>query len=121
MDVFVPDEHGGRRLADSPADGSDLAGFESWRTEVWGSPAVNSLGARYFPTLATGDLVVAPDEVPDFLDECELIRANLHAIAPADAIRKPHQWYVAQISARLSNVRDAALRAQRIGGGVIVW
>lgn len=62
MDVFVIGADGEMCVMDVPAGCSDLAGFESWRTSVWGSESVRALGARFFPTLARGDLSQCPGE-----------------------------------------------------------
>ncbi|MGI3198565.1 hypothetical protein ACRJ4W_08050 [Streptomyces sp. GLT-R25] len=81
VDVYVPRAEGGIEVLDVPPESSDVAGWERWRTEVWGSEPVRSLGARFFPRLATEDLTVAPDEVSDFLAECDLLRTHLARIA----------------------------------------
>ncbi|MFB8237547.1 hypothetical protein ACFC58_13445 [Kitasatospora purpeofusca] len=88
--VFVVGEDGKRNLLDVPEGSSDLAGFERWRTSVWGSEVVRSLGATFFPVLAGGDLTVAPDQVADFLDECALIRSNLELVAAGADPAKSH-------------------------------
>lgn len=121
VDVFVIGDDGQTRLLDVPVGCSDMAGFESWRRTVWGSEVLRSLGARYFPALADGDLTVAPEQVSDFLAECALVRRNLASVAPR---REPGAWdegYVRQVSERLANIESAALRALRSGGGVVVW
>lgn len=56
------------------------AGFESWRTEVWGSPQVRALGAEFCPRLAAGDLFIESAQVRRFQSEC-LLREHLGAIA----------------------------------------
>lgn len=109
------------QVLDTPAGCADLAGFESWRTTVWGSEAVRSLGARFFPVLASGDLTVAPDQVSDFLRECAMIRANLAAVVPAADLGHSREWYLDTISQRLANIQSAAGRALEAGGGVLVW
>ncbi|GAA3792309.1 hypothetical protein [Streptomyces chiangmaiensis] len=121
VDVFVVGEDDKMNLLDVPDGSSDLGGFERWRTSVWGSEAVHSLGARFFPILARGDLTVAPDQVADFLDECALIRSNLELVAPSADPAKSHAEYVRQISERLRNIEDAAERAQSVRGGVVIW
>ncbi|MFE2412148.1 hypothetical protein ACFXDE_27755 [Kitasatospora sp. NPDC059408] len=119
--VFVVGEGGKRSLLDVPEGSSCLAGFESWRTSVWGSEAVRSLGVTFFPVLADSDLTVRPDQVADFLDECALIRSNLELVAPSADPAKSHAEYVRQISERLRNIEDAAARARGVSGGVIIW
>jgi hypothetical protein len=49
--TFVVDMSGKMTtLPESPA-ASELAGFENWRSEVWGSAVVRALGATIFPQL----------------------------------------------------------------------
>ncbi len=108
-------------MLDVPADCSNLAGFESWRTSVWGSEAVSSLGATFLPVLANDDLKVFPDRLANFLAECAVIRSNLEAVAPSTDPSKSHAEYVRQISERLRNIEAAAERAQGVGGGVLIW
>ncbi|EMD26552.1 hypothetical protein C791_3396 [Amycolatopsis azurea DSM 43854] len=120
MHVFVVEE-GKTRLLDTPACCEELAGFESWRTTVWGSAAARALGARFFPVLDGGDLTVMPAQVPDFVVETKLLRANLDKLVPGTDPSHDHQWYVEAISWRLANIQIAAGRALGAGGGVIVW
>lgn len=112
VDVFVISPTGERKVLDVPEGHSDLAGFERWRTTVWGSPKVRTLGARFFPTLVGNDLTVEPADVPAFLAECALLRANLLAIG-ADRSE--------DVGIRLANIEQACHRAQEVGGGVLVW
>ena len=121
VDVFVVGDDGEANLLDVPDGCSDMAGFESWRREVWGSAVVRSLGARFFPELAVGDLTVAPDQLSDFLAECALIRSNLEAVVPCCDPAWREDTYIRAVSARLANIEAAAERAQGCGGGVLVW
>jgi hypothetical protein len=115
VDVFVIGEDGRPTVLDVPKGHSDLAGFEKWRTKVWASPAVRALGARFFPRLDGDNLDVQPDEVPAFLSECALLRANLAEVAVRADVRPE------SIDFRLANIERAAHRAQEVGGGVVVW
>jgi hypothetical protein len=121
VDVFVVGDDGEMCVQDVPADCSDLAGPESWRTTVWGSDEARSLGVQFFPMLAGGDLTVTPDQVPDFLRECALIRSNLEAVTPRRDAAVADERYVRQVYERLANIENAAERALRTGAGVIVW
>lgn len=119
--VFVLEEDGRRQILDPTAPGGDLAGFERWRTLVWGAEPVRALGARFFPVLATGDLTVAPGDVLDFLRECDLFRTNIPAIVPTDDPHHSHECFERRVSERLTNIERAAAHALEIGGGVLVW
>ncbi|MFI8830805.1 hypothetical protein ACIGPN_07235 [Streptomyces afghaniensis] len=121
VDVFVRDANGEGRLLDVPEGCSDSAGFESWRRTVWGSEAVRSLGARHLPVLAEDNLFVEAGEVPGFLREVALLRANLELIAatterPRGIAERRHQ-----LDSRLRNIEATALRALESGGGVLIW
>lgn len=122
VDVFVTGADDKMQVLDVPDGCSDLAGFESWRTTVWGSPAVRSLGATFFPQLAQGDLYVAADEVPGFVAECALLRGGLELVARrADGPVEADQRLVEQVSQRLANIEAAAVRARAVGAGVVIW
>ncbi|MFD9569055.1 hypothetical protein ACFWBI_04340 [Streptomyces sp. NPDC059982] len=121
VDVFTADENGGARFLDVPDGSSDLAGFESWRTEVWGSQTVRALGARFFPLLAGGDLRVAPHDVREFLAEALLVRGHVDSIAARMDSAEPVTRRAGAIADRLENILDAARRASRAGGGVQIW
>ncbi|MFI5770019.1 hypothetical protein ACIA74_15925 [Streptomyces sp. NPDC051658] len=112
--TFVHDESEKLRLLDDPEDGSDMAGFESSRTKLWGSECARRLGARFFPELAADDLYVQPEDVEDFLAECELLRGHTTALGAHSGYGKDY------VTARLANITRAALRARSVGGGVLV-
>jgi hypothetical protein len=121
VDVFVVGSDGEMQVLDVPAGSSDLAGFERWRTRVWGSEVVRSLGARLFPVLAGADLQVDVEQVPAFLRECILLRENLEKIVAGTIPARTVEEHRDVISRRLANIEDAARRAQTVGGGVLIW
>ncbi|MFF3951777.1 hypothetical protein ACFYY1_01075 [Streptomyces sp. NPDC001890] len=113
--TFVYDGPGKLRLLDDPEDGSDMAGFESSRTRLWGSEHARAVGARFLPRLAADDLYVQPEEVEDFLAECELLRGHTAELGAHSGYGEKY------VAARLANITRAALRARPVGGGVLVW
>ena len=117
VDVWVVDETEPDkiRVLAVPSDASDLAGFETTRTKLWGSPVVRSLGVSLLPRLADGDLWVSNDQVEAFAAECALVLANRTAIASASGYGEEY------IESRLANMVDAARRALDAHGGVVVW
>jgi hypothetical protein len=129
----------GKSVKDEALGGSLAAGFENWRTEVWGSPAARALGAHYFPQLADADLYVGAGEMTEFLRECSLLREHLDVIAAGaellgqhgvavntvtgsvTAVGSSREIFREQVSLRLANIEAAARRAMEVGGEVIIW
>lgn len=105
--TFVYDEPGKPRLLDDPEDGSDMAGFESSRTKLWGSEHARALGARFLPGLAADDLYVQPEDIEEFLAECELLRGHTAELGVHSGYREDY------VAARLADITRAALRAGR--------
>jgi hypothetical protein len=116
------------------------AGFESWRTEVWGSPQVQALGAEFFPRLASGDLVtIESHELTQFQRECVLLREKLDAICAEVDLSGQHGFVVGNapgqvvkasasrevfrqlVSQHMANIENAAQRAAQAGGEVVIW
>ncbi|MFB7620453.1 hypothetical protein [Kitasatospora sp. NPDC056181] len=121
VDVFVLDANGKRRIQDVPDGGSDSAGFESWRTRVWGTEVVRSLGATFLPVLAEADLTVEPEQVPEFLRECFLLRENLERIVTETEPVRTVEEHRHAIYERLAIIEAAAQRASAMGGGILIW
>ncbi|MEV5438137.1 hypothetical protein AB0K80_19305 [Streptomyces sp. NPDC052682] len=121
VDVFVRGPDGQRRVLDVPEGRDDSAGFESWRTTVWGSEPVRALGARFLPVLADGDLEVEAEDVAQFLGEVALLREHLDAIAQSTQRPRGLAEHREGLVRRLRNLEIAALHARMIEGGVLVW
>lgn len=121
VDVFVVDANGEMHVLDVPEGCSDLAGPEQWRTTVWGSAAVRSLETRLFPMLTYTDLQVDPGHVPHLTRECALIRRSLQQIADSAAPTQGAERLQRHISERLLNIEAATRRAEKAGGGVLLW
>jgi hypothetical protein len=134
--VVVPDADG----RESKLGESLAAGFESWRTHVWGSAQVRALGAEFFPRLASGNTVrIQAHQVAAFQRECALVRAHLEAICGAVELAGQHgiavntatgqvtspaaspETFRQLVSARLANIEDAAQRAAQAGGQIEIW
>ncbi|MFD5796910.1 hypothetical protein ACFWIO_25980 [Streptomyces diastatochromogenes] len=115
VDVVVRGPDGEFDVLDVPEGCDDSVGFESWRWKVWGSDAVRSLGARWFPLLDGEWLEVATEELPEFLAEIALLRAHLDLIGGATGV---DPWGIGR---RLDTIEAAALRARRLGAGVLIW
>ncbi|WP_282693407.1 hypothetical protein [Streptomyces sp. CC208A] len=112
--TFVLDADGTWELLEDPPGGLTLAGFESTRGKLWGSTGMRALGARFFPRLDGDDLHVQPEEVEDFLAECEAVPPHLAALAEHSGCTEEY------VTARFGNIVAAARRAEEVGGGVLV-
>lgn len=99
-------------LIDEPMNepGATLAGFEVWRTSVYGSPAVQRRGARYLPTLAQTDLLIEGNDLAEFIAECTTLLGDV------DALARETQVGAETLSFRLGNLMRAAGKAQAIAG-----
>ncbi|MFF0295982.1 hypothetical protein ACFYST_20915 [Kitasatospora sp. NPDC004614] len=113
--TFLRAADGGCDFLEDPAYGKTLAGFESTRKRLWGSEAMRDLGARFFPRLDGYDLYAEPDEIDEFLAECDLVRPHLDQLAAQGGYDAD---YVAE---RFDNIVAAARRAKAVGGGIVVW
>jgi hypothetical protein len=138
VSIWIKDGSG-KSVKDEALGGSLAAGFENWRTQVWGSPEVCALGAQYFPQLADADLNVGAEEMTEFLRECSLLREHLDVIAagaerPAQhgvavntvtgrvtAVGSSREIFREEVSLRLANIEAAAHRAMEVGGEVVIW
>jgi hypothetical protein len=104
VSVYVRDGSG-KSIKDEALGGSLAAGFENWRTQVWGSPEARALDAEHFPQLAGADLCVGAGEMTAFLRECAPLCEHLDVIA----------------TLHLANIEAAARRALEVGGEVVIW
>ncbi len=127
-EVFLVREDGGIDILvgekDGRPDGMDLAGPEAWRTTVWGSPSIRRIGARFLPALVSVDNgdVVAPDEIPAFLEELALVRGHLTDLARETCTPdRTVEYHSVHIAGRLDCIEASARHAQRIGGGLLIW
>ncbi|MFG2462409.1 hypothetical protein ACGFWE_35845 [Streptomyces sp. NPDC048523] len=121
VEVFVLEPDGKRRILDVPPDVYQSGGFESWRTTVWGSEFVRSLGARFLPVLAEGDLYVEAEDVPAFQREVALLRSRLDEFAHGTRRPRTVEEHRHQIDTRLRIIEESSRKALEIGGGVLVW
>lgn len=59
----------------------DVAGDESCRKKLWGSPSLTARNAKFFPQLVVDDLHVLPQELDSFAEECQMVVDESTAIA----------------------------------------
>jgi hypothetical protein len=128
VNVYTCAPDGRLKIVHSEDHSQELAGFESWRTSVWGSEAVRRLGLQLLPSLAEGDLY-ASDDLLDRLDievrqlqeslrlvVDELLANGVHVVANGD----PYET----VAFRLANIAEAVRLARSIpegAGGVVIW
>lgn len=104
MDILRPEEHA-----------QELAGFESYRQRLYGSRAARALGLRLLPTLDGGDLFAERAEVARLRAEAEVALANLEMFIPESGASAE------SLRPRFENIIAAAVRAEEVGGGVVIW
>jgi hypothetical protein len=115
VDAYVRDPDGRMTFVEGPA-GSDLAGFERTRYDLWGSSCVVGLGATLLPTLASTNIDAPPSELDDLDRDCVLIADNLAHVATETGFDEDYIAY------RLGNIRAAIVRARGVdGGSVVIW
>jgi len=121
VDVFVREPDGKRRILDVPDGVYRSGGFESWRTTVWGSEFVRSLGARFLPVLADQDLYVEAEDVPEFRREVALLHSRLDEVAHGTQRPRTVEEHRDDIEIRLRIIEESSRKALEIGGGVLIW
>ncbi|MFF4489090.1 hypothetical protein ACFY0F_21765 [Streptomyces sp. NPDC001544] len=104
-----------------PDDVFHSGGFESWRTTVWGSQFVRSLGARFLPVPAEQDLYVEAGDVPEFRREVAVLRSRLDEVAHGTERPRTVEEHRHQIETRLGIIEESCRKALGIGGGVLIW
>ena len=119
LDVSVYRLHPDGSATEVPLDERDgnphLAGFESWRRQVWGSAIVCSWGCHVLPSLATGDVYASGDGLEELAREVALLERRLDELAVAVGV----EWDV--LAYRLGNIRRAvALALDELRGTVEV-
>jgi hypothetical protein len=93
-----------------------LAGFESYRTKLYGSQASKVLGLSLLTRLGSGDLYAEGADLQRLKAEVDLALANLdmfeaEAGAPSKELRR-----------RFENILKAISRASQVeNGGVVIW
>lgn len=95
-----------------------LFGFEVCRTELWGAPCMEELGAVLLPGLAEHDLHVEGSELEVLKREVEHLLANLSTLSAATGYREDF------IAFRLENLLLATERAMAVEGGmggISIW
>jgi hypothetical protein len=93
----------------------ELAGFESYRQQLYGSLAARSLGLQLLPTLDGSDVYAEGVDVERLRAEAELALANVELFEAETGASSE------SLRARFENIIAAARRAAAVGGGVVIW
>lgn len=96
-----------------PSDGSDLAGFESWRHKVYGSKPLIDRKICYLTQLSDKDLWIWGNDLPKFKEEIEKVIEDLESISEELNISKE------QLLSRFQNILKATKKA--ISENKAVW
>jgi len=90
---------------------NELAGFESWRHEVWGASVVRDLGLKLIPSLANEDLYAEGSDLDQLDTELERLIENLSTVAATTNID------AGSLRFRIDNMREAVRLARQAGNG----
>jgi hypothetical protein len=118
VDVFIRDSRGRLRILGTVNEDETLAGSESYRQIIYGSDGAIRLGLTLLPALRDtyGVYAETRKELAQLEREVRTLLENLDTIVPGasldDSFVPAH---------RLRNIINAARRARRIGGGVVIW
>jgi len=115
VEVYTTDDNGEMVLHDPKDYSETLAGFESYRTEVYGSELAKRLGFKVLPTLASNNIYAKGQEVNKLKTEAETIMRE------ASAFAEQFNNDAETIKYRADNIRKACIRARKMQGNVVIW
>ena len=115
VNVYVLDENGKMLFRDSKNSSEELAGFEVYRTEVYGSELAKRLGFKVLPTLASNNIHAKGQEINQLKAEAEIIMRE------ASAFAEQFKNDAETIKYRADNIRKACIRARKMQGNVVIW
>lgn len=99
-------------FGDSP--GSEMAGFESCRHDLWGHEAARSLGLTLLPSLSDSDVYAEGDDLDRLDTEVQTV---LHSL---DLLSRSTGFSPDYIELRCRNILEAIGRARAARGGVYI-
>ncbi len=95
--------------------GEDLAGFETWRTEVYGSEKARTVGVRRLASLRSGNVDAAGPAIE------EIKRETMVLLEHATEIAKVLEKDCGKLKARFSNISKACDLAIEHQGKLRIW
>ena len=112
---YILDENGKMVFPDRENASETLAGFEDYRTTLYGGEVAKRLGFKVLPTLASTNIYAKGQEVNQLKAEAEIMMREAAAFAEyvkedADGIKR-----------RANNIRKACIRARKMQGNVVIW
>ena len=115
VNVYTTDDDGKMVMHDPKEYSETLAGFESYRTTLYGGELAKKLGFKVLPTLASTNIYAKGQEVNKLKLEAEIMMREASAFAEhvkedADGIKR-----------RADNIRKACIRARKMQGNVVIW
>lgn len=113
--AYTRKEDGGMEFIEPAESFQDMAGFESFRTEFYGSKAARVLGLTLLPALANADLYLSPEELPTLEAETQLILQNV------DQFTEEAGKDSERLSFYLHNILNAISLAKQANGHVVIW
>ena len=112
--LYRDDDHGFVYVPCPEIENYTAAGFECYRSQVWGSQSLIRRGAIFLPQLRTKDLFVPLDQFTSFRKELTMVASNAVCIAseiwPRDLIAR---FCPVQRRARLRRYRILGARDLR--------
>ena len=106
----------GEMIIIEPEDHShELAGYESYRQQLYGSRAALALGLQLLPILDGGNVYAEGEDVERLRAEAVLALANVGLFEAETGASSE------SLRARFANIITAASRAAAVGGGVVIW
>lgn len=114
VEPYVRDSGGIAVQREGGSQSQKLAGFESWRCEVWGSDAALALGLSLLPTLRSSDVYAEGDDLTRLENELGTLLEHVESVA--SQTRKAPEL----IRENAQNILTAISRARELGGGVVI-
>jgi hypothetical protein len=81
VSLFQPDKQPYEFVSVPEIENVAAAGFENYRSRLWGATALSDRGAIFLPVLRHDDLYVTPEQFASFRSELAVIHRNARDIA----------------------------------------
>jgi hypothetical protein len=115
VNVYTRDENGKMEFIDPEDSSEELAGFEAFRRTFYGGQTALSMGLQLLPQLAQTDLYCEFAELEQLKEEANMIQKNVGSFTREAG--KDEEC----LQFRIKNILAAISRAERVGGGVVIW